>query len=83
MFTDLDSYIFRIKILQTINIIFCGIIAITSIIIPLLIFKNGYYVMLGFVIGAIIAYITYAINQLKIDKHKLQIDIYMAIEDKK
>lgn len=83
MFTDLDSYIFRIKILQTINIIFCGIIAITSIIIPLLIFKNIYYIILGFVVGAIIAYIIYAINQLKIDKHKLQIDIYMTLDDKK
>lgn len=83
MYTDLNAYMFRIQILQTLNIAICGIIAILSIIIPYLIFKNIQYIFIGFLIGAIVSYITYAINQLKLDKYKLQMDIYLAIIDEK
>lgn len=79
---DINKYKRHIEILEIINMTIFFIIILSSTIVTLLIFRKFSFALLAFVASLIIAYIIFAILQLQVDKHKLQIDIYIAIEKK-
>ena len=83
MYSDLKAYSLHIQILEIINIILYFIIIVTGTIIGYIISKQFIIAFVGFLLGILIGYFIYAIGQLKADQHKLQIDIYRAIIEKK
>lgn len=83
MYSDLKAYSLHIQMLEIINIILYFIIIIAGTIIGYIISKQFLQAFIGFIIGLLIGYIVYSIGQLKADQHKLQIDIYKAIIEKK
>lgn len=83
MYSDLKAYSLHIQMLEIINIILYFIIIITGTIIGYIISKQFLQAFIGFLLGILIGYFIYAIGQLKADQHKLQIDIYRAIIEKK
>lgn len=83
MYSDLKAYNLHIQMLEIINIILYFIIIISGTIIGFVIYKKFLHALIGLLIGILVGYFIYAIGQLKADKHKLQIDIYRAIIEKK
>ena len=83
MYSDLKAYSLHIQMLEIINIILYFIIIIAGTIIGYIISKQFLQAFIGFIIGLLIGYIVYSIGQLKADQHKLQIDIYKVIIEKK
>lgn len=83
MFSDLKAYSLHIQMLEIINIILYFIIILTGTIVGFIISKQFLYALVGLLLGVVIGYFLYAIGQLKADQHKLQIDIYRAIIEKK
>lgn len=83
MYSNLNNYYLHIQMLEIINmILYVGIILTTSIVTYILT-KTFLYTLIGFLISILIGYIIYAIIQLKADQHKLLIDMYLKINNKK
>lgn len=83
MYSDLKAYLTHIQMLETINTIMYFVIIIAGILIGYIIKKDIIGALVGLLIGLIVGYFIYSIGQLKADQHKLQIDIYKAIIEKK
>lgn len=80
---DLKAYSLHIQMLEIINIIVYFIIVISGTIIGYIMTKQLLFALIGLLIGVLVGYLIYSIIQLNADKHKLQIDIYRAIIEKK
>lgn len=83
MYSDLKAYYLHIQMLEIINMILYFIIIISGAIIGFVIFKQFFYALIGLLVGILVGYFIYSIGQLKADQHKLQMDIYRAIIEKK
>lgn len=83
MDSNLKEYYLHIQILEIINIIIYFIIIIITTIIGYIITKQFLHALAGFLVGILIGYLIYAIGQLKADQHKMQIEIYKALIEKK
>lgn len=83
MYSDLKAYYLHIQMLEIINMILYFIIVISGTIIGFAIYRQFLHALVGLLIGLLLGYFIYSIGQLKADQHKLQIDIYKAIIEKK
>ena len=83
MYSDLKAYSLHIQMLEIINMLLYFIIVVSSTIIGFVIYRQFLHALVGLLIGLLLGYFIYSIGQLKADQHKLQIDIYRAIIEKK
>lgn len=80
---DLKAYSLHIQMLEIINIIVYFFLIVSGALIGYIIKRQLIFALIGLLVGILIGYLIYSIIQLNADKHKLQIDIYRAIIEKK
>ena len=83
MYSDLKAYSLHIQMLEIINMILYFIIVVSFTIIGFVIYRQFLHALEGLLIGLLLGYLIYSRGQLKADQHKLQIDIYRALIEKK
>lgn len=78
-YTDIKAYLSHIQTLEIINILIYVVIIIVPTIITFFITKIFLNTFIVFLTCTAAGYLIYAINQLRADQHKLQIDIYIKL----